>query len=243
MRFLLYNIRYATGRRTRWAWMHCLTPTEGHLAEIARFIRELNPDVVGLVEVDAGSYRSGRKNQAELLADELGHYHSYRMKYRKKGGLGLGRRLPVLRKQANAFLTRDAIQRETFHEFTNGFKRLVIELELESVRLFLVHLSLGFRVRHQQLAELQKLILRSKKPCIVAGDFNSLLGSEELQLFLAASGLTSVNAHHKPTYPSWRPRKELDFICHSSHIKLKHFSLPPVLLSDHLPLVCDFEIQ
>ena len=242
MRFLLYNIRYATGRRTRWAWMHCLTRTGNHLPEIARFIREVDPDVVGLVEVDVGSYRSGRQNQAELLANELGHYHSYRMKYREEGGLGLGRRLPVLNKQANAFLTRDAIRRETFHEFTDGFKRLVIELELEDVRLFLVHLSLGFRARHSQLAELHELIVRSEKPCIVAGDFNSHLGSRELRLFLAATGLTSANAKHLPTYPSWRPQRELDFICYSPQIRLQRFAVPPVTLSDHLPLVCEFDL-
>jgi len=242
MRFLLYNIRYATGRRTRWAWMHYLTRTVNHLPEIARFIGTIDPDVVGLVEVDAGSYRSGRKNQAEILAEKLGHFHSCRMKYRGKGGLGLGRRLPVLKKQANAFLTRDAIQRETFHEFTGGFKRLVIELELKDVRLFLVHLALGFRARHGQLAELHELIMRSDKPCIVAGDFNSRWGSRELKLFLAATGLTSANRKNLPTYPSWRPIRELDFVCHSSQIKLKRFIVPRVTLSDHLPLICDFDI-
>ncbi|MEI6211411.1 MAG: endonuclease/exonuclease/phosphatase family protein [bacterium] len=242
MRFLLYNIRYGTGRRTRWAWLHCFTPTGGHLSEIAQFVREVDPDVVGLVEVDSGSYRSGRKNQAQLLAGALGHYHSCRMKYRKVGGLGVGRRLPVLNKQANAFLTRDAIQRETFHEFTGGFKRLVIELELESVRLFLVHLALGFRVRHGQLAELHELIGNSDKPCIVAGDFNSFLGPRELRLFLKAAGLVSANADHLPTYPSWRPRRELDFICYSPKLVLRRFAVPPVTLSDHLPLVCDFDL-
>jgi endonuclease/exonuclease/phosphatase family metal-dependent hydrolase len=243
MRFLLYNIRYGTGRRTRWAWLHVLTPTSRHLFEIARFIQEVAPDVVGLVEVDAGSYRTGRENQAEFLAAELGHYHSYRMKYREEGGLGLGRRLPVLNKQANAFLTRGTIQRETFHEFTGGFKRLVIELDLESVRLFLVHLALGFRARHGQLAELHELIIRSDKPSIVAGDFNSVFGSRELQLFLKATGLVSANQGHQPTYPSWRPRRELDFVCHSPQLVLRKFFIPRVTLSDHLPLVCDFDFK
>lgn len=242
MRFLLYNIRYGTGRRRRWAWLHALTRTVNHLPQIARFIREIDPDVVGLVEIDTGSYRSGRQNQAEILAGELGHYHSYRMKYREEGGLGLGRRLPVLNKQANAFLTRDAIRRETFHEFTGGFKRLVIELELENVRLFLVHLALGFRARHGQLEELHELIGRSDKPCIVAGDFNSFFGPRELRLFLTATGLASGNETHLPTYPSWRPRRELDFVCHSPQITLRRFTIPPVTLSDHLPLVCDFDL-
>jgi endonuclease/exonuclease/phosphatase family metal-dependent hydrolase len=243
MRLLLYNIRYGTGRRRRWAWMHTLTPTVEHLPRIAAFIRQINPDVVGLVEVDTGSYRSGRKNQAELLAEELGHYHSYRMKYRQNGGLGLARRLPVLGKQANAFLTRDAIRRETFHEFSRGFKRLVIELELRQMRLFLVHLALGFRARHGQLDELHELISKSEKPCIVAGDFNSAAGARELRLFLKASGLVSANAQHAPTYPSWKPRRELDFVCHSPQLRLRRFATPAVTLSDHLPLVCDFEVR
>ena len=242
MRFILYNIRYATGRRTRWAWMHCLTPTVGHLPAIARFIQGYDPDVVGLVEVDVGSYRSGKCNQAELLATELGHYHSCRMKYRGKGGLGVMRRLPVLGKQGNAFLTRDAIRKETFHELTDGFKRLVIELDLARVRLFLVHLALGYRTRHQQLAELHELIGKSDKPCIVAGDFNSHTGARELRLFLKATGLVSANSKHLPTYPSWKPRRELDFICHSPQIQVKQFTVPQTTLSDHLPLVVDFEL-
>jgi len=240
MRFLLYNIRYATGKRPRWAWMHFLTPTKGQLAAIGKFIREVNPDVAGLVEVDSGSFRSGRKNQATMLANEIGHFHSCRVKYRKAGGVG--KWMPVLNKQANAFLTRGAIQRESFHEFTKGFKRLVIELELAEANIFLVHLSLGFRARHEQLAELHELVMRSKKPCVVAGDFNSFRGARELRLFLKATGLVSANLKHQPTYPSWRPRKEMDFICHSPQIRLRHFETPQVTLSDHLPLVCDFEM-
>lgn len=242
MRFLLYNIRYGTGQRRRWAWMHVFSKTVEHLPDIGRFIREMDPDVVGLVEVDTGSYRSDRRNQAEDLAAEMGHYHSYRMKYREEGGLGLGRLLPVLNKQANAFLSRGTIRGETFHEFSGGFKRLVIELELDDVRLFLVHLALGFRARHGQLSELHDMIVRSDKPCIVAGDFNSLLGAHELRLFLKATGLHSANQKNVPTYPSWHPRKELDFICHSPQIRLKRFFAPPVTLSDHLPLVCDFDL-
>lgn len=240
MRLLLYNIRYGTGRRRRWAWMHTLTRTVSHLPEIGRFIQEVDADIVALVEVDAGSYRTGRQNQAEQLADILGHYHSYRMKYRAEGGLG--RLLPVLNMQGNAFLTRDVIQREVFHEFTGGFKRLVIELELDDVRLFLVHLALGFRARHGQLMELSDLVDQSPKPCILAGDFNSLWGARELGLFLKATGLVSANAEHLPTYPSWRPRRELDFVCYSPALKLRRFAAPPVTLSDHLPLICDFEV-
>jgi len=42
------------------------------LPEIASFIKSIDPDVVGLIEVDTGSIRSRNVNQAEKLADELG---------------------------------------------------------------------------------------------------------------------------------------------------------------------------
>jgi hypothetical protein len=42
----------------------------------------MEPDLASLVEVDHGSYRSGGKNQAELLANEQGYYQSYATKYK-----------------------------------------------------------------------------------------------------------------------------------------------------------------
>ena len=240
MRFLLYNIRYGTGRRIRWGWFDTLRRTTAHLPDIARFMAACRPDVVGLVEMDAGSYRSGGRNQAEALAQRLGHYHAYQVKYREKG---LFSRLPVLSTQANGFLTRDIIHNEIYHYFERGCKRLVIELELEKVNLFLVHLALFFRTRHHQLADLHDLVQRSVKPCIVAGDFNVFGGEREIRLFMKATGLRSVNVEQRPTYPSWRPFRELDFILHSPGLRMRRFRMPKVRLSDHLPLLCDFDME
>ena len=46
-----------------------------------------------------------------------------------------------------------------------------------------------------------------------------------------------------PSYPSRSPRKEIDFILHSSQFEVNRFEIPDVQFSDHLPLVCDFTIQ
>ncbi len=237
---MLYNIRYATGRRIRWAWFDILRRTTSHLPQFSRFIAACRPDVVGLVEVDMGSYRTGRRNQAEVLASSLGHYHAFQIKYAEKG---LFQRLPVLNKQANAFLTRDAIQNLNFHYFDRGLKRLVIELELDFVDMFLVHLAIGFRTRHRQLADLHDLVRMSGKPCVVAGDFNVFAGEREVRLFLNATGLLSANAGHRPTYPSWAPRREIDFVMYSPSLCLKRFRMPRVRLSDHLPMLCDFKFR
>ena len=144
MRFVLYNIRYATGPKMR----NSVRSSRKNLVRIATFLRELEPDLVGLIEVDQGSYRTGGKNQVEQLAEALGHYHSHSIKY---GERSFWRHVPVVRKQGNAFLARDRIRNETFHFFDQGMKRLVIELELEHLVVYLVHLALGARARHKQL--------------------------------------------------------------------------------------------
>jgi len=241
VRFLLYNIRYGTGsRQPKMPWSGYFSRTSGHLQEIIGFIKPLEPDIIGLVEVDGGSYRTRWKNQAELIARELGHYHAYRPKYRENGRIS--RYVPVVSKQGNAFISKDSIQDARYHYFEKGVKRLVIELEMENLVIFLVHLSLGFRIRHQQLAMLYELVKETKKPLIVAGDFNALWGEKEIGLFLAASGLRNVNLSGQPSFPSWAPKRHLDFILCSDRIRDEKFWMPGVTLSDHLPLVFDFSI-
>ncbi|MDH4260703.1 MAG: endonuclease/exonuclease/phosphatase family protein, partial [Gammaproteobacteria bacterium] len=106
-----------------------------------------------------------------------------------------------------------------------------------------VHLSLKFRHRHSQLRHLHQLVRRQSKPVIVAGDFNTFWGEHEIYLFMQAAGLRSANIAGLPSYPSRWPRKELDFILYGEGIVPKAFDIPPVPLSDHLPLVFDFEIE
>jgi endonuclease/exonuclease/phosphatase family metal-dependent hydrolase len=140
-------------------------------------------------------------------------------------------------------LTRDVVQEQRFLYFDHGVKRLVIQLELEKVTLFLVHLSIKFRHRQHQLCDLYSLVKNVKKPYLVAGDFNVFWGDPEIELFLAATGLKSANVAQHASYPSWSPKMELDFILHSSGIKINSLEMPPVTFSDHLPLVCDFEVE
>jgi endonuclease/exonuclease/phosphatase family metal-dependent hydrolase len=244
MRFLLYNIRYGTGAGEDFhfpvPFSGYLRRTNTNLRRITEFIKTVQPDIVGLIEVDSGSFRSAGRNQAEIIADDLEHYHVYQSKYRPNA---LIRRLPVFSKQGNAFLTGQQIKTQTFHYFSEGIKRLVIELELEQCTIFLVHLSLKYRHRQNQLGDLYELIKQVKKPVIVAGDFNAYWGDQELQLFLGATGLENANKDSAPSHPSWAPRMQLDFILHSADITIRRFDIPHVHYSDHLPLVCDFDVM
>ncbi len=243
MRLLLYNIRYATGTG---AAFHLPVPGAGYLRSnprvlegITRFIKGTDPDIVGLVEVDTGSIRAGRVNQAEVIAESLGHYSTYQCKY---GASSLNSYVPIVNKQANAFLAAPRVEGERFHYFDTGIKRLIIELELDDLCVFLVHLSLKFRHRQSQLRHLFELVKQSTKPVIVAGDFNTFWGEHEMALFMEASGLRSANRERLPSYPARKPRMELDFILHTRGITVDSFAVPDVTFSDHRPLVCDFRV-
>lgn len=243
MRLLLYNIRYAVGGG---ASMHMPLPGAGYvlgnqsvLPEITRFIKSVDPDVVGLIEVDTGSIRSRKVNQAEKIAAELGMNTSYETKY---GERSINQMLPIVRKQGNAFMAAPRVHGEKFHYFDTGIKRLIIELEMDDYAVFLVHLSLKYRHRHLQLRHLYDLIQATSKPVVVAGDFNTFWGENEIYLFMKAAGLTSANTESIPTYPSRSPRKELDFVLYQNGINVTGFDVPNVKLSDHLPLVFDFEL-
>jgi len=105
MRFLLYNIRYAAGIGKHF---HFPVPYSGYfkntnvnLKTILDFIKSVRPDIIGLIEVDSGSFRSGKNNQAEGIAWELQHDHIYQSKYPSSS---MARKVPLLNKQGNAIL-------------------------------------------------------------------------------------------------------------------------------------------
>ena len=210
------------------------------LPDIVNFIKSVDPDIVGLIEVDTGSIRSRKVNQAEKIASDLGMSTSYETKY---GANSVNTMLPIIRKQGNAFLAAPRVHGETFHYFDTGIKRLIIELEMENYAVFLVHLSLKYRHRHLQLRHLYDLIQKTEKPVLVAGDFNTFWGQNEIYLFLKAAGLESANRDKLPTYPSRAPRKELDFVLFQDGIEVTGFEVPEVRFSDHLPLICDFNLR
>ena len=244
MRFLLYNIRYATGHKNKY---HLPVPyagffkkTENNLDRIVHFIDTIKPDIIGLIEVDSGSYRSGKCCQAHYISDKLHYNHVVECKY---GDHSIVQKVPVLKQQSNALLTNRDILDSRFIYFDKGIKRLVIQVELEEIIIYIVHLSLKFRHRQHQLQKLHQLIKQVDKHVIVAGDFNTFWGSRELELFMGAANLQNANLANRPSHPSHSPQRQLDFILHSPELQANNFYIPNIYLSDHSPLVFDFKVS
>jgi len=244
VRFLLYNVRYCAGVGAKFhlpvPFAGLLKRTTGNLECIMTFIESVKPTIVGLIEIDSGSFRTENVCQADIIARELGFAHVVETKYANGS---VAQKVPVLRQQGNALLTNHKILGHRFHYFQEGFKRLVIEVQLPEVTVFLVHLSLRFRKRQKQIDYLHGLVRNTQGPVIVAGDFNVFRGDRELELFLGRTGLSSANCMGRPSHPSRFPKRQLDFILHSPDLEPSNFTIPSVAYSDHVPLLCDFRVR
>lgn len=239
-RVLVYNIAYGSGAPSSYTEnilkIHrYLKRPDKNLKKISTFIESSKADIVGLIEIDTGSFRASRQNQAE----DSSHYTHCLTKY---GESLTGKIIPILRKQGNAILAKDKESNGIYHYFPGGFKKLIIELDMGSFRFFLLHLSLTKRARKMQFDHMANLLSSSKCPVIIAGDFNAFRGTSELRNMRKKLGLVNPNVDKLPTYPSWHPKHQLDFILCSKEIKIKNFEIPNVHLSDHLPLIMDFEL-
>lgn len=245
MRFLLYNIAYGTGAPRSHAHgaltIHrYLRSCRHHMKFLGRFVRKTDPDIVGLVEFDGGSFRTGGINHAAQFARTLEHHYSYCSKYHRQS---VARWLPLLRHQGNALFSKQPMQASENHYLPLGFKRLVMENKIGDVHVFLIHLALNRHTREQQLKSVARFVPMSQEPVIMAGDFNTFEGTGELREFIRKTGLRSANSSGDPTYPAWDPRKQLDFILVSDNIRIRDFAVfSGIRLSDHLPLMLDFEV-
>jgi endonuclease/exonuclease/phosphatase family metal-dependent hydrolase len=188
--------------------------------------------------VDTGSFRCNGDSQVATIAGPLCHRQVFRSKY---GLDSLAGRLPLLSQQANAVMTNRDILGRTFHYLNHGMKRLVIEVRLPELTVFLVHLALKYRPRQHQLLDLAAIVAQAQGPVVVAGDFNVFRGAGELDGFMAATGLISANPHGLPSHPSRSPHRQLDFILHSPALRSLGFQAPQIPYSDHVPLIWDFE--
>ena len=106
MKLLIYNIAYGTGTsgglKDFFSAHRYLRTPEKVIDSIADFINRSGADVAGLVEIDTGSFRTGYLDQVSLVAERLPGYTCSAIKYEDHS---IGRLLPILRKQANAFFS------------------------------------------------------------------------------------------------------------------------------------------
>ncbi len=235
LRLMTYNIQ--TGIETSdyrhyvtRSWRHILPDTarRRNLDRIAQLIGQY--DLVGLQEVDGGSFRSGFINQVEYLSNRAGFPFWYSQTNRNLGKLA---------RHSNGLLSRLRPVEICEHKLPGripGRGALVMRFGEAgaSLTIVLVHLALGQRTRLQQMAYLAEVI-NSYEHVVVMGDFNCLSRSREFELLRGRTNLAEP-IHDLLSFPSWRPQHNIDHILVSPSLKVISATVLDYPLSDHLPV-------
>lgn len=262
MRVITYNIRHGLG--------HAL-PGESigsvDLDRIATIIREYDPDVVAIQEVDRFWFRSGFTDQVEALARRLTMFpafapnlclepESVERNPRQYGVLTLTRQEPTAIDHV-LFPPKPPFEQRGFLEVH------IPDLVLGTIRVFNTHLEVGrpnvmaesAHLRHDQACLLSKHVGSSDSPAVVMGDFNASSGDPELDpLFRNESGLQDVWMVLHPDQPGFTTPadpvspadRRIDFILATKELSFRTCCVPvsPTtrLASDHFPVVADLQL-
>ncbi|MBC8009389.1 MAG: endonuclease/exonuclease/phosphatase family protein, partial [Burkholderiales bacterium] len=250
LRVVTYNVHYCKGLDGRFA------PDR-----IARVLRDLDPDIIALQELDCGRPRSRGDDQLAFLAAELGLHQLFAPSIvdgEELYGHGLLSTRPI-RLVRQARLPTGGVPviepRDGLHA--------AIEINGREISLVTTHLGLAYAERAAQIDCLLDADflggIAPDRPALFLGDLNLAPGGKLYRRLVANWG--PVNGHavfrdvqaHAPghiavkTFPSFLPVRALDHIFATPHFRILSVSSPANLLtrraSDHLPLVAELELD
>ena len=226
LRLLAYNIHHGEGM-----------DEQLDLERIAALIREVDPDLVTLQEVDSVTSRTMGVDQiAELgrltgLQPVFGRFMAYRG---GAYGMALLSAWPVA-ESVNYRLPDGEEPRTALAAIVTSPKTG------HSLRLIGIHFYRTDEERLAQAVALEGLLADDTIPTILAGDFNSTADSE-VMLYLADSWHVVAKGADHLTFPSYQPVREIDFVLLRPRdvfdVAAQRLLDEPVA-SDHRPVVVD----
>jgi endonuclease/exonuclease/phosphatase family metal-dependent hydrolase len=207
------------------------------LERIAALIREVDPDLVALQEVDSVTVRTERVDQAAELAHltELRAVFGGFMPYDGGAyGMALLSRWP-LTESINLRLPDGAEPRTALSATVRSPKTGRV------LRLVGIHFYSTMTERLAQAVRLEALLDRQDIPTILAGDFNSTPDSEVMAR-LGESWAIVAKGADRFTYPSYAPDREIDFVLVQPSDRfdlVEQRLITDSVASDHRPVVVD----
>lgn len=238
LRLLSYNIQIGIktrryGQYLTHSWKHVLHHPQrfDNLDLIAELMKGY--DLVGIQEADAGSARSGFVNITQYLAAEAGFPYWDDQTNRRIGRIAQ-HSLGVLSRYRPTGITEHRLpgripgRGAMAVRFGDGPESLVV---------LIVHLALSRRGRLNQFDYLSDLV-NDYRHVVLMGDMNCRSDSEEMEN-LVNKTLMREPLHGMNTFPSWRPRRNIDHILVTPTVEVARAAVLDYPLSDHLPIAMD----
>jgi len=217
---------------------------------ITRVIARYNPDIIALQELDIGRSRSGKVDQAEMIARKLEmKYHfnpAFRWKDEQYGNAILSRYPMALIKSGSLPVLED---KKRPHE-PRGVLWVSVAFEGRKIQVFNTHLSLWPSERVLQaealLGEQWLQHPECQGPIILCGDFNSLPRSTVYKKICHKFQDSQVVLKgHRPrsTWFGQYPISRIDYVFVNDNFSVYSNTVPRTdmekIASDHLPLITE----
>jgi endonuclease/exonuclease/phosphatase family metal-dependent hydrolase len=207
-------------------------------SRVVETIREIDPDILILNEVDQENPRSAGLRQAEIIAMELNmSYFFSPVESRSNYGNAVLSKFPI-KDEFGFVLPRP----EWMLAVDRGCAAIVTEIEGREVLVMGTHLGLGGIMEVQtELRYILEVYLEYEEiPAIIAGDLNVewydlQYGVPELfDHFKSVNHALDKSLH---TIPADRPGRQIDYIFVNQHFDIIDAFTVASYASDHLPVV------
>ncbi len=225
LRLMCYNIHHGEG-------MDKVMDIE----RIGRLIMEINPEVVGLQEIDSIVNRSGNIDIMKLLGEQTGMYPTFGFSIYHDGG-----------KYGNGMLTREkplSVKKIPLPGASEARTALIVELDRYVV--INTHLSLTNEERTESVKIITEAAKLYDKPVFLMGDLNARPDSEPIQYLL--NDWEILSDPKAPTFPSGEPKVTIDYVLGykakgETYAKFRAHVIEEKVASDHRPLFVDVRIK
>lgn len=229
----------------------------GDIDAIAQVIRDQNPDIIALQEVDVNwGERSDYEDQARYLADALNMHYFFGEIYSydatepdappRRYGLAWLSTEPFLQTDNHSLSRLSTQESEPALRLLPGFPEVVAEFNGNRIHFFNTHLD--YRpdpvARETQISEMISIMQTIDSPMILTGDLNAKPDAPELvPLFETLQDVWTIQEDPGYTFPAPAPDRRIDYILHSGHFVVKKVYVVDTQASDHRPVVADLVIK
>lgn len=232
-----YNTRHAA----RYSGSSTTNLSDVDIPGLSKVIKEANPDVVLLQEIDSMTLRNGEADQMVEMSKMAGYryVHFFRQKFYNEGAYGAGimSKYP-LKNIVNHNLPK-VIDGVTI-KGSNILGTAEIEFEGKTIRIATTHLSATASERKLQFPYYLEVLTSGTMPTIVGGDFNSIPDSDIIRALDSAGYKRTNSDPTKLTIPSTAPTREIDYIAFrpdTAFSVMSHTVISGTQASDHLPII------
>lgn len=228
-------------------------PFEYSVEKYAQMIKDQNPDICGLNEVDYMLVRSGRIKTTRALGALLGYEDAFALAVTwlfggKPGNYGNGFLSKHHIKDVRICPIPDPVTRdEDVYYETRVILNALVDFDGTDVDVFVSHFGLAKAERANAVKILAELIKDSSHPVIVMGDFNAQPDDPVLD---PIRGLLSdtfdvypdKGAITYPTNPEFGPDQKIDYIFVSKEFRTESVEIIDRQLSDHKAYIANVEL-